>query len=221
MLDYNVRRAEDLTPGQIDEMVALCIRSFDTTDVISDAFTGCNRALVDPSFRSRIRAGIHSGTVYLAQDKSDRILAFAVCSGPGKSMYSTQEQRELGYDQLVNDMSPETRDWLKNTYAPKVSGILSEEVLGVTSIDAWFVNLLVTDSAFKRQGLARAVLDAVDQRHRQAIADKTAVALCANKEIFRDIYLRLGFQVKGQVDMPSPAGTWPIFALTRTPSPSG
>ncbi|TFY66315.1 hypothetical protein EVG20_g4771 [Dentipellis fragilis] len=234
MLDYNVRLAEDLTPDQIDEMVAICLRSFDTTDVVSDAFTGSNPALLDPSFRCTIRAGIHRGTVYLAQDKSDRILAFAVCFGPGKSMYSTQEQGELGFDQMVSDMSPETRDWWKNTYAPKVNEILSEEVLGVVSklpgvgvprhllslhtqnrVDAWYVNLLVADSAFKRQGLARAVLDAVDQR---AIADKTVLVLCANKEINRDVYLRLRFQVKGQVDVPSPAGTVPVFALTRTPA---
>ncbi|KAA1470518.1 hypothetical protein DENSPDRAFT_870989, partial [Dentipellis sp. KUC8613] len=71
MLDYNVRLVQDLTPDQIDEMVAICLRSFDTTDVVSDAFTGANAALLDPSFRCTIRAGIHSGTVYLAQDKSD------------------------------------------------------------------------------------------------------------------------------------------------------
>ncbi|KAA1470519.1 hypothetical protein DENSPDRAFT_836337 [Dentipellis sp. KUC8613] len=111
-------------------------------------------------------------------------------------------------------MSPETRDWWKNTYVPKVDKILSEEVLGVNKVDAWYVNLLVADSAFKRQGLARAVLDAVDQR---AIADKTVLVLCANKEINRDVYLRLGFEVKGKVDVPSPAGTFPVFALTRAP----
>ncbi|TFY66314.1 hypothetical protein EVG20_g4770 [Dentipellis fragilis] len=213
MSEYTIRLVKEPTDAQVDEAVALSVKAFQGDPIIT-VLTGNNWNLADPFFRSIIRAGALAGAVYIATDKTDRILAVGVWFGPGQELYSTAEQHELGFNDLFAGLSPDTQEWWTKTYGPVLDKFL-KEALGEKKLESWYANLIVTDPAWQRRGLATALVDAVYQR---AISDKTVLALCAGNETNGIVYRKMGFEEKGRLDMSSSHGSFPTICLTKTPS---
>ncbi|TFY80101.1 hypothetical protein EWM64_g3910 [Hericium alpestre] len=81
--DFSIHLVKELTDAQIDEAVALSVRSFGQAFVVK-AITGGNKDLSGLFFRSIIAAGADSGAVYFANDKlTGGIIGVGVWFGPG------------------------------------------------------------------------------------------------------------------------------------------
>ncbi|KAA1474026.1 hypothetical protein DENSPDRAFT_840566 [Dentipellis sp. KUC8613] len=213
MLEYTIRLVRELTNAQVDEVVALSVRAF-KDDPTTRILTGDNSDLVDPLFRSIVRAGELCGAIYLATNKSGSVLAVGLWFGPGQELWSTVEQRELGFNDLFARLSLDTQKWWTEVYGPRLAEFL-RGCIGNKKRESWYANLIATDPHWQRHGIATALVEVVYQR---AIADKTILALCTSNETNTVVYQRMGFEVKGRVDLPSPRGEIPTTCLTKTPS---
>ncbi|EIM91772.1 uncharacterized protein STEHIDRAFT_37341, partial [Stereum hirsutum FP-91666 SS1] len=85
-------------------------------DIAAKVFTGGDLSLSEVMWRSMVRAGFHSGAVYVASHSSDLtdIVSIGVWFGPGEVLYATEEQRALGFNEFFSKIAPEYQEWITN-----------------------------------------------------------------------------------------------------------
>ncbi|KAK0454670.1 hypothetical protein EV421DRAFT_1896593 [Armillaria borealis] len=116
MSPFTIRHVDSLNAEELEIAVDLTVKAYDDM-LVARAMVGDDKNLMDPLFRSMIRAADSAGTIDLACDvsDSDKIVGMAVWFGPGKSLFADAEQRELGLNEFMDKLSPETRQWWEKT----------------------------------------------------------------------------------------------------------
>jgi hypothetical protein len=93
-----------------------------TTELATTSMTGGDETLKGELFRAMIRAANIAGEIYLATDpSSNKIVAFTLWFPPGTSLFDSEEQRALGFDDFMNKISPETKAFWENAVRFKVT----------------------------------------------------------------------------------------------------
>ncbi|KAA1470517.1 hypothetical protein DENSPDRAFT_849606 [Dentipellis sp. KUC8613] len=189
-------------------------RSNEFSDAVTAAFSGGDPELIDLNYRSMIRAALHSGEVYFATDASGKIVAVGIWFAPGQELWATEKQRALGFNDVIKASSPKTIEWLVGTYKPIMAEFVSKALSPRVKKDTWFANVIATDPAYQRRGLARALIEPVYQK---ALANNALLATCAVSDTNCTVFKKLGWEYKGRVDIPSPVSSdpFPIICLTR------
>ncbi|KAJ7039530.1 hypothetical protein C8F04DRAFT_1085594 [Mycena alexandri] len=176
---------------------------------------GGDESLKDPIFRAMIRAGELAGEVYFAtDDNTQQVVGVAVWFPPGKSLFESEGQRGLGFDDFMTKLSPETSAFWSNAYVPVVDKFL-EEVLGADGTrNSQYLNQLATDPRFQRKGIATMLLKTVHDK----FADSDTPPLfahCAANEKNARFYESCGYTVRGQIHLDAPTGGYPVIVLTK------
>ncbi|KIK02520.1 hypothetical protein K443DRAFT_131791 [Laccaria amethystina LaAM-08-1] len=91
----SVQRVEEPTDDQVNASVAIFVALMKTR---------ADPALMDPMARCMLRAGIHSGEFYTATDKTGEVIGFSLWMPPGEELFSTPEQRSLGFTDFMNSL---------------------------------------------------------------------------------------------------------------------
>ncbi|KAI0067422.1 hypothetical protein BV25DRAFT_1819748 [Artomyces pyxidatus] len=209
-----VRQLLEPTDAQLDAIVDLCVRAYDG-DIMTKIFTGDDSTLSDPLWRSMIRAGIHSGVLYVASDGADEIHSFGVWFGPGQTLYATPEQRALGFTDFLQQLSAEHRDWFLNDFSRKVRDFKLRALGENTERDSWYGNLIATDPNYQGRGLASAIIETICKR---AAENRDVVALGTQTERNAVFYRNLGFIEHGRMDEVTKWGVFTGNIFTRNPS---
>ncbi|KAI0262324.1 hypothetical protein BC834DRAFT_1043499 [Gloeopeniophorella convolvens] len=203
-----VRRIENPTPEEIDEAVALSVRAY-AGDISEKVFTNGDATRADLLWRGLIRAGAHSGELYAAAPADDdtpgAMRALAVWFPPGQLVYSTPEQRALGFTELIEGLEPAYRAWLLDDFSAK-SRALKARIFGPEMERCtMYASHIATDPAYQRRGLASALI-----RHVLADAARSGavVALGTQHERNAAFYRGLGFVEQGRLDGETP---WGLF----------
>ncbi|EIM80941.1 uncharacterized protein STEHIDRAFT_172031 [Stereum hirsutum FP-91666 SS1] len=155
------------TDAQIDCAVGICIRAYDG-DTALKAMIGGDLNLADIFFRSMLRGGALEGSLYIANDGKDAsaISSVSVCFPPGVSCWGSEEQRKLGFYELWDGLSPETKRWWEGFQKDNIQWLRS--LLGPNLGTEWVVSLIATNPAEQHQGLATSIMNAVcDQAARE------------------------------------------------------
>ncbi|KAJ7510317.1 hypothetical protein B0H11DRAFT_1958498 [Mycena galericulata] len=136
-------------------------------ELASNSMVGGDESLKDPIFRAMIRAGELAGEVYLATDNSSgKVVAVAVWFPSGVSLFDSEEQRSLGFDDFMKKLSPDTKAFWDTSYVPVVDKFLAQ-VIGPNGVrDSHYLNLIATDPAFQRKGIATMLLKTVHEKAR-------------------------------------------------------
>ncbi|KAI0052707.1 hypothetical protein FA95DRAFT_1253590 [Auriscalpium vulgare] len=209
MSSISVRKLEHPTDTQIDEAVELCKQAY-ANDPTNEILTRGEPKLSDPAWRTVIRAGAHSGALYVASsDGSDAIQAVAVWFPPGTSLLGTPDQLALGFTEFIAAMSTEHREWFLNDYARKYGEFRLRSFGENTERDAWYCNLIATHPEYQGHGLASAILEEVAK---VAADENKAVALCTQNTVNVPFYRKRGFTELGRSDDPL------VYAFIRRPS---
>ncbi|KAJ7454834.1 hypothetical protein FB451DRAFT_656051 [Mycena latifolia] len=175
---------------------------------------GGDESLKDSIFRAMILAGELAGEVYLATDSSNKVVAIAVWFPPGKSLFDSEEQRALGFDDFMKKLSPETKAFWDNEYVPVVDRFLAE-IIGPDGMrDSQYLNLLATDPLFQKNGIATMLLKEVYDRFASS-PTRPMLAHCAATEPNARFYESCGYSVKGKMFMEAPTGGYPVIVLTK------
>jgi len=191
------------------------------TDIAESVYTGGDAALADALWRSMINAGVHSGVLYIAsatvpepEIRPEAIHAFGLWFPPGQLLYSTPEQRALGFTDLLARLAPEHRTWLLNDFSVKTRELKTRIFGPMMERDTWYANCIATDPAYQGRGLASAIIDRVLA---DAAATHSVVALGTQNEKNAAFYRSLGFVERGRLDARTPWGTITGNIFTHEP----
>ncbi|KAJ3717435.1 hypothetical protein C8R42DRAFT_179578 [Lentinula raphanica] len=213
-----VRQLNEPTESQVDAIVDICVNAY-RGDVSTKVFTGNNPALDEPMWRAMVRAGFHSGTVYVATDdsidsnsNSNSIMSVGVWFGPGNVLYMTEDQRALGYTDFFRRVSPGCRDWMMRDFSPKVRQFKNRALGETTERNSWYCNVLATHPNYQRRGFATAIIKTVCAR---AAVEGVPICLGTQSEKNALFYRHRGLREVGKMDEPTPWGviTGNVFIL--------
>ncbi|KAG1793513.1 uncharacterized protein HD556DRAFT_1374396 [Suillus plorans] len=144
--------------------------------------TGGNKSLEGPLFRAMIRACLLAGRVYTAIVISTGAIAgLALWFPPGKALWQNDAQRNLGFNQFLESLSPKTREWWIDTvssyrfslflqlmslsqYGSALAPFIKTALSPHTVESSWYLNCICVDPKYQRQGIATNLIKMVEQK---------------------------------------------------------
>ncbi|KAJ8517111.1 hypothetical protein ONZ45_g5659 [Pleurotus djamor] len=202
------RITENLTDVQVEYIVEFLVRAF-SGDLSVASMTGGNDDLVPLMFRAMLRGINLSGTLYTVCDEAGEIRSVGGWFRPGVRLFDSEEQRALGWNDFMDALSPEAKEWWTQEF-PKRGVEPMSRALGNKFLDSWFASLLATDPDYQRRGFATAIVEAALEQAKQ---DGKIAVLATQSESNMNWYKSLGFEVFGRVDFEGPRGQWPDIFL--------
>jgi len=159
---------------------------------------------------AELRAGALGGEFYTATDSSGDLLGYALTMPPGTELFSTEEQRQLGFYDFMNKLSDEGkkyyettmveyRDWADKTIAP------------VTGIGSWWIYLLMIRRDQQGKGIGSSLVRLIRDK---AAKNDEALGLATSNSINVEIYKKMGFELRGHMAVPSPWKEWDAWLFT-------
>lgn len=197
---YKVDIVNQLTESQLDESVLICIRGYVNSPSV-DVMTGGNKSLVGPLFRAMIRACELAGRVYIATvADTGAVAGLALWFAPGEVLWQDDAQKNLGFNQFLEALSPKTREWWINTYGSALAPFITTALSPHTVESSWYLNCICVDPKYQRQGIATNLIKVVEQK----ASTMSILALCTDTDDNVAVYKALHFQYKGEAPLPGP-----------------
>ncbi|KAG1813112.1 hypothetical protein EV424DRAFT_1541873 [Suillus variegatus] len=197
---YKLAIVNQLTGSQLDESVGMCVRGYVDSPSL-DAMTGGNKSLEGPLFRAMIRACLLAGRVYTAVViDTGAIAGLALWFPPGKALWQNDAQKNLGFNQFLESLSPKTREWWINTYGSALAPFIKTALSPHTVESSWYLNCICVDPKYQRQGIATNLIKTVEQE----AMTTSILALCTDTDVNVAVYKALHFQYKGEAPLPTP-----------------
>ncbi|PCH43237.1 acetylornithine deacetylase [Wolfiporia cocos MD-104 SS10] len=190
----------DLTPG----------------DPLTIALTGGNTNLLQDLAESMIRPiAFQIGDMYTATDENGDMVGFTMWIPPGKQLLSTEDQMRLGYTDFMSKLPDEVKSYSATTLGhdfPKViDGFTGIEN---TELNCYWCDFNFVKAEFQRKGVAKSMFQLASKKAQQ---NGYSMALATTNIRNVAIYERLGFEMKGFQEMPSPWGAWPAWVFLCKP----
>ncbi|KAF5314446.1 hypothetical protein D9619_011879 [Psilocybe cf. subviscida] len=157
-------------------------------------------------FSAMIRAGALDGQLYVLE-VIEQIVSIALWFKPGHMLWSSEEQRNLGYNKLMEQLSEEDRNWWTNTYTAQVGDFL-KKTLEVPFEEIWWLSLLGTDPAYQRHGYATRLMDFV-------LTKMNSPGHAASTLIQEKFYNGVGYPTKGFFTLPNRLNPVPVYSFLR------
>ncbi|KAF8971928.1 hypothetical protein BDZ97DRAFT_1153970 [Flammula alnicola] len=157
-----------------------------------------------------LRAGVLSGEYYEATDQEGQLIGYNMWMPPGQEIFSTEEQRKLGFYEFMSRLSDEAENYFKTKYVAEFPGFVAS-LLGPTGkLDSWWLHMAMIRRDYQRQGVLRALVGLVLEKASKA---GEYLATCTTNDDNIRVYTGLGFDYKGSTPMDSPWGEWPIHVF--------
>ncbi|TFY57926.1 hypothetical protein EVG20_g8353 [Dentipellis fragilis] len=193
MSEISVNLVTEPKPGQLNEAAAVCIRAF------KDGPPSARGS----SSSHRIRLGLFAGV--------------GIWFPPGRDIFSTlyiqsPEQRTLGFEEFQETLSPETRKWWAENYKIPMNAWLDGILGPQAKLKSYWLNILATDPNFRKMGVARKLVETVFD---QASGTDARFAVCPTDKANVVFYEKVGFRVRGEMEMATNSGDLKITLMTR------
>ncbi|KAK7032905.1 N-acetyltransferase domain-containing protein [Favolaschia claudopus] len=211
---FHVRLASQISDRELEDAVDVCVKAY-VGETASNSMVGGDESLKPLIWRAMIRAGLLAGEVYLAMDDaSGKVIGVAIWFPPGQSLFDSEEQRALGFDDFMKRLSPETQEFWANSYIPVVDKYLAG-VIGPEGVrETQYLNQLATDPAYQKQGVATLLLKTVHDKLAQSNT-RPMFAHCAANEKNARFYESCGYTIRGSMHLHAPTGDYPVIVLTK------
>ncbi|PPQ92774.1 LOW QUALITY PROTEIN: hypothetical protein CVT25_003883 [Psilocybe cyanescens] len=231
-----IRRITALTDKETDAIVDLLVRAFEDS-AATKAMSGDNGQLSDLLFRSMVRAGGFAGHLYVLENESQEIVSTALWFAPGTMLFSShaiaaggdtfqcymtlwdsEEQRELGFNEFMRKLDDKTREWWKNEISNSLCikhTVLAAEFVKEWSpkspTECWWLSLFGTDPNHQKRGYGTLLLhDGLKK-----MSSPNLAAFCSTSEENAEFYTKAGFPIRGRTEFPSRFGNFPAFGHSR------
>ncbi|KZT63703.1 hypothetical protein DAEQUDRAFT_733533 [Daedalea quercina L-15889] len=202
----------------VDDAVEL-FTSIMQNDNATVSLVGGDKSLVGLMIRSMIKAALHAaGEFYPALDANDKLVGYALWMPPGRDLFDTPEQRELGLNEFMKSLPEAGKQYYKDVYMKEFPTFVIEcmgNPKGKT--DAWWLHNLFVRPDRRRQGIGRKLIEAVKQQAREK---GQTLACSTTQDDNALVYRSYGFEQKGVKRMPSPWGDWPLYVFALDTSAS-
>ncbi|KAF9807757.1 hypothetical protein IEO21_08071 [Rhodonia placenta] len=103
-----------------------------------------------------------SGEMYAAIDESNTLVGFAMWMPPGRVPLTTEEERQLGWNQFWKKLSPEGRDYTENVLGKDFPKFL-EKSFGFPDVQesTYWCSFAMIREDYQNKGVATAIFDLV------------------------------------------------------------
>ncbi|TCD71625.1 hypothetical protein EIP91_007372 [Steccherinum ochraceum] len=209
---FKLRRLDNPTDVQLTASADI-FAELEKDDVALRAMSGGDPDLLRPLGLAMIRAIALDGKIYAATNDADDVLGYVVTMPPGKVLFSTPEQKSLGYNQFKERLSEEAKDFYA-AYLRKHPDFVSKSIAPLTRIDVWWLHIVMTRSQSQKQGIASGLIRMILKEASEAGA--TAV-LSTTNPLNVPFYEGLGFLVADKMDASSPWGNWTMWIMKHEP----
>ncbi|PFH47793.1 hypothetical protein AMATHDRAFT_151287, partial [Amanita thiersii Skay4041] len=143
------------------------------------------------------------------------VVGFVLCMPPGEDMFSTPEQRALGYDAFVRKIPAANKDPYETIFRHQFPSFIAR-ILGPTfKRDCWWVNFLMVHRAYQGQHIATQLINLIRKKAKES-PDLRPLGLITGTDHNVVFYQRLGFELKGTLMISAPWGDWPLHVLVLT-----
>ncbi|PCH43211.1 hypothetical protein WOLCODRAFT_90202 [Wolfiporia cocos MD-104 SS10] len=167
------------------------------TDPLAIALTGGNTSLLPDLAQSMIRPiAFQIGDMYIASDENGTMIGFTMWVPPGQLLFSTEEQLKLGHMDFLSKLSDDVKAYSATA----------------TELNCYWCNFNFVKTNYQGKGVAKAMFQLALQKAHQSGFTMGLATTDARNVI---IYERLGFEMKGFREMPSPWGSWPAWIFVR------
>ncbi|EPQ55378.1 hypothetical protein GLOTRDRAFT_129653 [Gloeophyllum trabeum ATCC 11539] len=163
--------------------------------------------------RAVLAAGTLHGEYYGATDSSGQILGFILAIPPGRDLFSTEVERELGFNEFMDKLSDAGKEYFKTTYTNKFHELVEESLGPKGNLKSFWIYMVMVRPEYQRKGIARALMGLLREK---ASSLGHPVALSTTNPNNVVVYQKMGFVLKGQAIMPSPWADWPIYVLSTS-----
>ncbi|KAJ7642430.1 hypothetical protein DFH06DRAFT_1214735 [Mycena polygramma] len=171
-----------------DHFTAVVTRQANTTAPPTDT------TRITALWMSTVVAGLLAGEVWIAEtngsDTDKKIVGCAVWFGPGHTLYDTEEQQNYSLGPLMAQFDEDLQKWWGGVFLPKYTTFVNAALGPEENVkhNSWHLQTLGVDPAYRQQGAARLLVD--------AIAEK-GVMMCAevDTELHVEIFGKMGFEI--------------------------
>lgn len=211
---YSIAKVDELTDDFLCALTDICTRAF-ADEPVTPLLAGDRPEALAWYFRSVIAAGHLGGEVCVATLKGSlKPVSLSVWMPPGKDLWDTEEQRQLGFYDYMSSLDPLTKEFMSTTYVEFIGTFFRDALSPRTKENSWVCHVVATDPAYQRQGIGSAVVNTTIVKVKLEGKDEL-LALCAVNEKNMRWYSKLGFRVAGHVpEFAAPKGSVPVWALT-------
>jgi len=209
-MSYTVQQVEN--PSE-DQIIASANLFYDLMheDKAALSLSGGDKTLIKVQAAALPRAGALAGEYYAATNGEGEIVGFTMWMPPGQDMFSTEEQRNLGFYDFMARLPEEGKEYFKTTYLAHFPGFVSG-ILGPTGkVDSWWMHMCMVRSDYQRKGIAKALINLVREKAKKS---GETLACGATDDSNVPVYKAIGFSHRGQIVIPSPWGDWPAHLFT-------
>ncbi|KAH8078064.1 hypothetical protein BXZ70DRAFT_689783 [Cristinia sonorae] len=151
--------------------------------------------LMEPLGQAMVRAGALEGEFYAATNEKDEVLGYVMTMPKGKVLFSTEEQKKLGFYDFMSRLPEVGKQYYADT---------------LTMVDIWWIHMSMTRPESQRQGIASGLIRMILDK---ALAAGDVIGLSTTNEVNVRIYESLGFKVIGHKSCPSPWGEWKFWVF--------
>ncbi|KAH9485866.1 hypothetical protein JR316_0002781 [Psilocybe cubensis] len=209
-----VKQLKNPSEREVERIVELTVRAFSGT-VPNAPFLGGDWTLHAEYCRSQTRATALEGELYVGVTESGLIVSTASWFPPGRSMFDSDAQKALGYNQFRTKLKAEAKEWENNIFAKIVVESVETLFTKEEIASRWWCYNLVTDPAYQRRGYATAVMKILADK-----ADKldNILGLIATTQENVNFYRGIGYRERGCVHVPAPTGDFDMHVMARDQS---
>ncbi|KAF8195072.1 hypothetical protein BJ912DRAFT_1085952 [Pholiota molesta] len=190
---FHVQRVLNPTEAQLCDAADL-FTDLMKTNLGAVSLAGGEISLMTCQALALLRAGALAGEYYEATNEEGEMIGYTMWMPPGQEMFSTEEQRKLGFDEFMTKLSDEAKTYFKTKYMAEFPGFVASLLGPRGKLDSWWLHM--------------------------AMAEKRGeyLAACTTNDdnVIIRVYTGLGFVHEGSTTMDSPWGQWPIHVFRMT-----
>ncbi|KZT07900.1 uncharacterized protein LAESUDRAFT_87797 [Laetiporus sulphureus 93-53] len=130
---------------------------------------------------------------------------------PGQELFSTPEQRELGLNEFMKNLSKEGKEYYSTILFAEFPAFVNSCLGPTGKIGSWWLHMAMVRPESQRQGVATSLIQLAREKAKQN-GETLACSTTTPTNVI--VYRNIGFDLKGQRIMPSPWGDWPLYVFS-------
>ncbi|KZV66624.1 hypothetical protein PENSPDRAFT_654763 [Peniophora sp. CONT] len=208
-----VKLLDSASEGDVGRLVDLLLDGFPEDDPTKIGLLGGKLDLKEEYFTAMVRAALLEGDVWVVEIDGQWVTIGLWFKWPN-ILFTTDAQKDLGFNEVFKKFSPETQHWWKVEYGEQVDVWLKQKTISEEEWGRmWYCSALATRSAHQSKGHATALVNRVlSEVHNQA---NGILGLGTGSETNVAKYKSMGFKERGRITMHTPVNSFLCAWLTK------
>lgn len=205
-----LREVEHPSDELIEAFVKLYLDLMKDTSPAMPSLCGGDLSLADLMAHGELRAGALAGEIFAAFNEKEEMVGYALTMPPGRQLYDSEEQRELGHNEFLEKLSEEGKEYYRTSMA-EFAEWSAKTTAPITVLNSYFVHLLMVREEYQGKGIGTGIINLIKDK---AAKNGDPVGLATDVPNNVEVYRHMGFKVGGPKAMPSPWGDWQGWVFT-------